>query len=392
MRQARTIDRQLLAPKAFYFLFYAAGAALFPYLVLYYNGLGLQASQIGVLLAIGPLVTLLAAPVWGGIADYTHRHKLVILVAIAGAMSMVAAISQTSAFWALVPIVLVYAWFSAPIVPLTDNAVLSLLGSRRDEYGKQRMWGAVGWGISGLLAGIILDVYGQSYSFIGYILFMGVGLIAISRIPISEGSVRTPYWFGLKILVQDTRWLLFLLAVLLTGIGYGVNFQFLFLYLESLGASGTMMGWTLMIATISEIPIFFYSDYLLLRLGASRLMLVSMLVSTLRLLAYALMPNAWYALVLAAFHGLSFSARWAAGVSYSGSVAPPGLGATAQGLFTAAGMGLGAAGGALLGGVLFDTLGPRAAFVVAAAVAASGMLIFFVSELAFRKASIPLRH
>ncbi|MFN2200221.1 MAG: MFS transporter [Caldilineaceae bacterium] len=385
MHLARKVDRQLLAPKAFYFLFYAAGAALFPYLVLYYNGVGLHTSQIGILLAIGPLVTLIAAPVWGGIADYTHRHKLVMFVAVVGAMSMVAAISQTSAFWALVPVVLVYAWFSAPIVPLADNAVLSLLGSRSDEYGKQRMWGAVGWGISGLLAGIAIDVYGQSYSFVGYIFFLGFGLIAISRIPLSEGSVSTPFWSGLKILARNARWLYFLMAMLLTGIGYGVNFQFLFLYLDSLGASGTLMGWTLMIATISEVPIFFYSDYLLLKLGASGLMLVSMFVSTLRLLAYALMPNAWYALALAAFHGLSFSARWAAGVSYSNREAPPGLGATAQGLFTGASMGLGTAGGALLGGVLFDTWGPRAAFASAAAVAACGMAIFIVSEMAFGK-------
>lgn len=388
MHLTRKIDRQLIAPKAFYFLFYAAGAALLPYLVLYYNGVGLQATQIGILLAVGPLVTLIAAPVWGGIADFTHRYKLVILVAAVGAMLMVAAISQTTAFWALLPLVLVYAWFSAPIIPLTDNAVLELLGNRRDEYGRQRMWGAVGWGISGLLAGIMIDVYGQAYSFFGYLIFLGLGLLAISRIPILEGTIRTPYWLGLKLLARNSRWLLFLLATLLTGIGYGVNFQFLFLYLELLGASRTMMGWTLMIATVSELPIFFYSDYLLLRMGSSGLMLVSMIVSTLRLLAYALMPNAWYALALAAFHGLSFSARWSAGVSFSNSIAPPGLGATAQGLFTSAGMGLGAAGGALLGGVLFDSYGPRVAFATAAAIAASGMMTFFVSERVFQSKEI----
>ena len=175
MHQPPKIDRQLLAPKAIYFLLYAASASLFPFLVLYYSGVGLSASQIGVLLAIGPLITLIAAPVWGGIADYTRRHKLVILVAVAGAMSMAAVISQTDTFWVLVPFVLVYAWFSAPIFPLVDSAVLALLGSRHEEYGKQRMWGAVGWGLSGLLAGIIMDIYGLAYSFIGYILFMGIG-------------------------------------------------------------------------------------------------------------------------------------------------------------------------------------------------------------------------
>jgi predicted MFS family arabinose efflux permease len=78
-------------------------------------------------------------------------------------------------------------------------------------------------------------------------------------------------------------------------------------------------------------------------------------------------------------HGLTFSALWVAGVSYANEVAPKDLGATAQGLFTGMTMGLGSAGGALLGGLLYDSLGPTAMFRVAASCVLVGLLFFAVA-------------
>ena len=51
MRLVR-IESRFLEPKAFYFFYYAALAALQPYLALYYRSLGLTGSAIGILSAI----------------------------------------------------------------------------------------------------------------------------------------------------------------------------------------------------------------------------------------------------------------------------------------------------------------------------------------------------
>ncbi len=65
-------DQSKDVAKVFYFCYYAAAACLMPYLVLYYRQIGLSGGQIGLLAGIGPLVTLVAAPLWGGWADATR--------------------------------------------------------------------------------------------------------------------------------------------------------------------------------------------------------------------------------------------------------------------------------------------------------------------------------
>ena len=119
-----------------------------PFLVLYYESLGLSGRQIGLLAGISPLVSLVGAPLWGGLADITRRHKLIWTIAIAGVITMALVLSQITVFLLLIPVVILYALFASPIIPLADNAVMALLGDRKDQYGRQRIWGAVGWGVA----------------------------------------------------------------------------------------------------------------------------------------------------------------------------------------------------------------------------------------------------
>jgi MFS family permease len=60
-------------------------------------------------------------------------------------------------FFLLLLLVLLGEFFSAPAVTLADAATLNYLGEHTDLYGRQRMFGSVGWAISMLLVGIALD-------------------------------------------------------------------------------------------------------------------------------------------------------------------------------------------------------------------------------------------
>ncbi|MCB0096756.1 MAG: MFS transporter, partial [Caldilineaceae bacterium] len=80
--------------KAFYFCYFGAMAALMPFLVLYYEQIGLSGRQIAVLAALPPLMNLFAAALWNGVADAFNQHKRLQMVAIAGAIGMALLVSQ----------------------------------------------------------------------------------------------------------------------------------------------------------------------------------------------------------------------------------------------------------------------------------------------------------
>jgi PPP family 3-phenylpropionic acid transporter len=302
------------------------------------------------------------------------------MTTIVGSMAMVALLSRASAMLWFLPIVVGYAFFSAPIMPLVDNSVMEMLGERRALYGRQRVWGAIGWGVSAAVAGILVDRFGLGISFYAYLLFFALLLFVSTRLPISGGQIGQPFWQGMRTLAGNRRLVIFLITVLFASMGSGILNNYLFLFLSDLGASETLMGISLTVATLSEIPVFFFSAPLLRKFGARGLLLFSLIAYIVRMFAYTLMPPVWLVLPINLLHGLTFSALWVAGVSYANEVAPKGMGATAQGLFTGMSMGLGAAAGAILGGTLYDNFGPNVMFRTAAAIVLVGLIFFIVAE------------
>ncbi len=371
-------------PKAVYALYYAALACLSPFLTLYYQQQGLNGAQIGVLAGLIPLLTLVSSPFWSGIADATRRHRAVLLLAIAGLWGAVMALFLADGFTAMLRAVALYALFFGPIMPLIDNAVMRLLGDRRDEYGRVRLWGAVGWGVAATLIGPILQRASLDWTFYGFWLFMAACFVAATRLPMGAGTARQAYRAGLGILLRNARFLLFLFISLIFGVGMGVLGSYQFLYLEQLGASRALMAWTLTVATVSEIPFWFVSGSLMARFGANKLLVFGLAMSGARYFALGLMGAPWLALPISLFHGPSFAVFWAAGVANADAAAPAGLGATAQSLFTIMIFGLGSALGGFIGGPAFEAIGFERLFAILGWMTLGAMAVFVVARMTSR--------
>ena len=71
---------------------------------------------------------------------------------------------------------------------------------------------------------------------------------------------------------------------------------------------------------------------------------------------------------------------WTVGVSYADAISPPGLQSTAQGLFTGVMLGVGAAVGSILGGVVYEKVGMVSTFQVAALCALLGGVFLWIME------------
>ena len=60
-------------------------------------------------------------------------------------------------FFLLLLTVIIGEFFSSPAIALADSAIITSLGEQQDQYGAQRMYGSIGWGVLMFIMGIVLD-------------------------------------------------------------------------------------------------------------------------------------------------------------------------------------------------------------------------------------------
>jgi MFS transporter, PPP family, 3-phenylpropionic acid transporter len=366
---------------AFYLAIFAAGGSFGPFLNAHYRNSGIPVDQIGILAALPMLMTMFATPAWSFAADAFNIRSRLLPFAMLIAMPAAWLLTRAEGFWSIAVIVVIYAFCIAPVLSLGDAAVLSGLGEQRYDYGKMRVWGAVGYGLSAWAGGALMEWGGLSTSIYIYLVMMGLGAFAAAQItkksapsaPAGQGaSLRS----GLRILSTDLRWYGFLGCILMAGLGYAALNSFFILRMKDLGGGEGLFGFATAVAAVSELPIFFFSAAIMKRWSARGLLVLSLAVLALRLLLISLIGDPRLLILLQLFHGLSFSAIWAAGVNYANEIAPPALKTSAQALFGTTLFGVSGALGSFAGGRIYHDMGGAVLFQIAAGAVLAGWIIF----------------
>ena len=367
-------------PFSFYLLYFGAGACVFPYFVLYYQSLGFTGAQIGILSAISPLITLVGAPFWTGIADTTHRHKLIMGFTILVCMGLIASYPFAGSFAAILALGSLFAFMIAPVNALADAATMTMLGDQRNLYGRVRVGGTIGWGAIAPLAGIVIENYGLNWGFWSYAVLMFIGFLVSQQFVFRRNTQAVSLRHGLRELFSNRRLVLFLVTTFVCGMALMSINAYLGAYMAELGLKKSAIGFALGLATVSELPMLFFADRMLTRLKPHGLLILSMIATVIRLVLYAIFVTETGILVFQLINGFTFAALWVAGVSYVNEIAPPGLSATAQGVFGATVFGFGAAGGGFLGGILLERVGGAQMFAIFGVLIFAALIVYLVME------------
>jgi PPP family 3-phenylpropionic acid transporter len=376
----RNLNKPIFLSKGIFLIVYTAASVLLPFLAVYFEQRGLSGTQIGLLAGIPPLMTMLGTSAWGTLADATRRHKQVFLLVIIGTIVSVALIPFSHSFLSLSLMIALHSFCFMSLIPLLDNNALEILGDRSDQYGRIRLWGSIGWGTGAPLIGPVVERFGLEWTFYGHATLMLVGLLIALPLPVAQKSAGGGFNQGIKRLLRDQRWYVFLMIIFIAGFGDAIARNYSFLYLKDLGASSTLMGLSLTIAIASELVILTFSGYLLRRFGPLVLLVIGTSTQAARLLGWSVIGDPYVALSLQLLNGLSFAALWLAGVAYAKEIAPEGLGATAQGLLSGVYFGLSAAVGAILGGIWYEQFGSWGMYRWGGLVMVTGLIIFVVAN------------
>ncbi|XP_006824404.1 major facilitator superfamily domain-containing protein 6-like [Saccoglossus kowalevskii] len=293
-------------------------------------------------------------------------------------------------FWLCLLLIQLASAFGCLVHPIIDMTVYELLGDKRGNYGKQRMWGAVGFGSFAVISGLLMDAFSNDFTSASnknydpaFILF--ITLVIMSSIITT--CLNMPSLVSSQSLLVNTSLLLrqadivaFLIIVVVFGMCFGTIMTYLFWFLQELGASQTLMGITLLITCISEAPFLFYSGNMIKYLGHKGVFYIVLLSYIVRFVGYSFITSAWYVLPLELLHGITFGAMFAAVTSYASIISPPGMAATVQSLVQACNMGLGKGLGAIFGGVMYNAYGGRILFRCCAGLCFITALLYWIVQ------------
>ncbi|RZC34450.1 major facilitator superfamily domain-containing protein 6, partial [Asbolus verrucosus] len=279
-----------------------------------------------------------------------------------------------SQFWIFL-ILMILGWVGQAIaVSVGDAICFELLGDKPNRYGYQRMFGALGWGIFSVIAGLMVDSLSEGSSVKNFesafylsFVFLLLDFAVSCKITPMQRKQSSSILKDVGRLLTDIRIIVFLIWCISVGMCTGLIWQFLFFLIEDLARNQgcdsqqwikTLEGIVMAIQTLAgEMPFFFWSGKILKRIGHINSMSLVLLVIGVRYVVYSIIPDPWWFLPVELLNGLTFGLFYACMASYASIVAPPGTEATMQGLVGAVFEGVGVSLGSFVGGLLYDEYG-----------------------------------
>jgi PPP family 3-phenylpropionic acid transporter len=350
--------RQSVLIRILYFLVFCCTASWLPVLADYCNSQGLTGTQTSLVLSMTPIMMFAVQPLYGMLADKVGYKKSLLFASLFSSFSYVLYLFGDGFAWILLATFLMSVFYNT-IQPILDSLSLRLVEQDATfSYGTLRVTGALGWSVTGIIIGQVIDQTDISWIFLVSAISMALFFLfslflkekATGEIKIESISLK-----GAFELFKNTKLLLLLFSVLLISIAGTSIWNFYSMYMKENGASAALVGYGLSLQGLFEIPFFYFSAWIISRLGMKTTLLVTVIATAVRLILYSITDNPNMALPIEVLHGISWSLFWVICVEWINKLVDANWLATGQSLLYAAYYGAGAILGNYWAGFLSDT-------------------------------------
>ena len=355
-----------------FFAFAALGTHL-PYLALFLReNIGLTSSQVGLVVAIPPLVGLFAQPAWGQLADRTGSRVRVLFLLCLGASAGFVGLSQAHGLAGAVAATLALALFLSALFSLSTSVILGALASP-SHFGRVRAWGTIGYLVVVVASPRALawlqgprtmlpPAGGPSEPALPWLFCFAACCLLVAGASVAllprrtSLSVRSRKGDLHALLSQPAfrRVLVFFVGIQLFLHG---PMQLFPLYVRSRGGSMTEISnlWICMLAL--EIPLIFGSARVFASVGVTRMMRIAALSGGLRWVVCALVPTLPGVYAVQVLHAVVVTGLMVGTALYVEQIVPARLRATAQGTVVMLGSSVGGVLSSALGGLVLERFG-----------------------------------
>ena len=367
----------VIAIGALWFLWMAGLGVIFPYLSLYFQQhADLSGSELGLALAMHPLMGIIASPIWGQWADRSgYRRGILCLMACGAAMGYFLVL-YASTYLGLLLCLAFLSTFTAPAMAIASSLSFAVLGDGgAARFGRVRVWGTISYLLMIMAFPLLLTEMGGDASVVGSTrglelifpvaaIMCAIAAITLLGVPPSSAlSVRAKRKDLGLLLRQSAYQRLLIMAFLAFALLTSPIALFPVFVVEQGGTIETVSRlWIPML--VLEIPLIYYAGAGMRRVGARGLIAAGIALDGARWVVTVMAPGLFWIFGIQLLHGAVVVGLIIGMQLYVEGEVPPRLRSTGQAMLGAV-MSIGAVVSHLWGGAALEYWGANAPYYIA---------------------------
>jgi PPP family 3-phenylpropionic acid transporter len=384
---SKRFHRDLIFARAYYFAFMGGWGFILPFVNLFYVSLGLKGAQIGTIGSVSAIVGLIVSPIIVNEVKKRPQARSILQVSLILAAICYFLLGQQTAFLAIVVIVFLQALVGAGIMPASDAMAVHVSEEAGTGYGSVRVWASVGWILVVPVSGWLIERFGFQAGFLGvsFMWLTGAGLTLLiqPRYFVSSrlaGQPKSNLRSAFQQISRDRTLLGYAIAVIFMGFLNNGVLQFENVFLAELGATKQLISIAGILSAIVELPFMIFADRYVRRVGAHRVMLFAISLLFFQRAAVLIVPSIATIMIVRFIGGVSFSFMTIASVFLISNRTDPGETGTVLAIYTVTLAGLVSMLSAPVSGAIFDVIGARWLYALAAGGYAVGLLSLWLTR------------
>lgn len=370
-------------------LFFWSSIAISSYLTVFLQKLDYRPYQVGFINAAISVVSILATPFWGMMADRIRSiRKIFIFCMSAGTVLWVLAPASsripTGTLGLVYTVIILGAVFRNPANSLFDAFSVQRSALDNLPYGHVRLWGSFSFAIMSLFLSIILPFTGVEFSFYLYGMVILPLIIIMWKMKGADMGRRAGFSsfrnMELGRLFRNYYFITYLFFVLFVYIPVNTLMVFLPYLIEAVGGDTAKFGLLNACRAFIEIPVLFLMRALRRKFPLPLIVSFAALVFCVESFLCTRVTNLYQIMILQAFHGIGGAIMIGAATNYVYSLAPEGLNYTAH-TINGAVIAIAAIMGNLTGGFLIQNWGIFSYYRVISIIMFFALLYFYFSVI-----------
>lgn len=328
------------------------------------------------LLSLGPLIAMLGQPIWGALGDRAKTKNSVLALLLIGSGVSIMFFSLSHQFIYLLVLICVFMFFQTSIFALSDAITLEELDRRpKWNFGRIRLGGTIGFATMSLVFGFVAKSHINAM-FPVYAGTMVAALLLLWCFPPAASRQVNVTGKRFRELFRNGKLMFYLGINFIVQVTLGYYYAFFPIYFKEMGADSLLLGWSMVISSMSELPFLLFSGWIFKRISISMILIIAALGSAVRWFLFSIIDQPHWILPVQMLHGIIFIVLSVTLATFINREVPSEWKASGQTLNGLLSLGAARIIGSFLGGIMSAAYGMRQVFLYSSWVSMATVVVF----------------